>query len=734
MSKQHANTKTFSIGIEDLTAGGVTAFVSIAYSLSYAALIYSGSLSAGLDFGITASLLTAGITAMVVALGSTISTNIAGADSNASALMAAMAATLAVAVGASSGSDVGLGTVFVMLALCTLISGLVLLLIGLLKLGHWVRFVPYPVIGGFLLATGLLMIIGSLKLATGVSPLVDLAAYIGPAILPLAGAAIGFAILLAIAKARIPHFLTLPFMLVSGCLAGIALGPIYGANSAQLIELGWYFPAPEGGAWWQPFDFGTWTATNWPAIIGLSVQIFTVVAVTVLVVLLNTSGLEVVTREEADLNRELWVHGLANLASGAAGGFIGSVSVARSVLNAQAGASTKVAGTFAGILCLLMIFAGPFIVPLIPIPVFAGLLLFIGGQLVGEWVLAVRKRVNIPDHILIVAIGLIVVFWGFMPGLILGLLAAALIFVVNYAKVKAIRSSLTSKQASSPVERAPGEREILHEHGDLIRVLHLQGYLFFGTSDTLLAHVKSALAEMKNGFVILNFRQVTGLDTSAIQSFIRMVQLAEEHGAHILFTNLDPRIQKELQGERFIRKVGSRMHLEIPELADALEWCENQLVARFAHAKTGTRDLSDWLADELDSKDLAQRLMAQLQRLDLPAGQTFIEQGAPCDSMFFVKTGRVSIWLQPDAGKPGIRLRTMTRLTVVGEMGLLSGGTRGAAVITDEPSVIYKLDEVVLQEMAEKEPEIASALYRMLARLLTSRLAHANASISGLMD
>ena len=110
------------------------------------------------------------------------------------------------------------------------------------------------------------------------------------------------------------------------------------------------------------------------------------------------------------------------------------------------------------------------------------------------------------------------------------LLLSIVLFVINYSKVEVIKYQLTGKTFSSNVERSNHLKQILDEHGEEINILPLQGFIFFGTANRLLIQVQlrqkdKTLDELK--YLVFDFRHVTGLDSSAINSFNKLRILAD---------------------------------------------------------------------------------------------------------------------------------------------------------------------------------------------------------------
>jgi len=153
----------------DVTAGSISALVTLSYSISYAVLIFSGpTLEPFLARGFHAALVAAALVALVVALKSSFPAAIAGPDSNASAILAVMAAGVTRTLADTPGERVA-SSVVLMLILTAVLSGLIVWLMGLLRWGRLVRLIPYPVCGGFLAGSGFLLLAGAFKVLTGQS-------------------------------------------------------------------------------------------------------------------------------------------------------------------------------------------------------------------------------------------------------------------------------------------------------------------------------------------------------------------------------------------------------------------------------------------------------------------------------------------------------------------------------------------------------------------------------------
>src|SRR5262249_19569903 len=148
-----SNRPRLRAGLRDLLAGAICSILSVAYCLSYAALIFSGPLNPWLSYGVAVTFLSAAIAAAVMALRSSLPFAIAGPGTSTSAVTATLAAAMAAQLVAQGNTNL-LPPILIVIALATAATGIVLCFLGLSRTGRAIRFIPYPVIGGFLGATG----------------------------------------------------------------------------------------------------------------------------------------------------------------------------------------------------------------------------------------------------------------------------------------------------------------------------------------------------------------------------------------------------------------------------------------------------------------------------------------------------------------------------------------------------------------------------------------------------
>jgi Sulfate permease and related transporters (MFS superfamily) len=740
MMRQNGNRSVFS----NIFAGCICSLMTVIASISYATLIFSGNCAGYLQLGITSALVSATVIGFFVALKSSSPIAIAGPDANISAIIAIIAAGVSaqgMAHGASSSS------VFTMLwtalAVSSLLTGIFLFFVGRFHCGRWIRFIPYPVVGGFLAGTGWLLAKGSFKVMCGVplswKTLGILAAHQG-FVHWMPGAV--FAVVLIIVLRRFHHFLIMPAMLLA------AIGVCHAVLAAMNIPLvkamqdGWLLSSFPPDLFFRSFGSLSFTGFDSVALAGNIATIVALMIVTAIVILLNAASVELTTRRDVELDRELTTTGIANIVAAPLGALTGCTALSRTILNFKAGASNRISGIAAAMLCGILLLFGARMISLFPRPVLGGLLLYLGLSLLMEWVWDGWANLSRFDYFLVVAIIVIIALWGFLPGVGIGVVIACMLFAINYSKTGVIKRVFSRATCHSNVERAMDQQELLREKGDAIYIVQLRGYIFFGTAYPLLTQVQRHLqssAKMPVRFVVLDFTGVNGLDSSSTLSFSKLLQYAQGQNVTVLFVNVQREVEKLLKGA--IDSVGpagispgAAAAMFFPDLDYALGWCEDKILSAAGHGAAGEpHTFTGYFASFFTRPELIPRLMNYLERLEVKAGFVLFEQGAPSTNCYFVESGEVTALLKLPENNGHKRLSTMSAGTVIGEMGLYLGTKRSATAVAEKESVLFRLSAESLKTIEEKDLELAAALHRFFVRLLATRLVHANEEMAFLL-
>ncbi|MEM6349654.1 MAG: SulP family inorganic anion transporter [Cyanobacteria bacterium P01_D01_bin.14] len=717
-SKAAPATSPFQQALTDVLSGLLIGSISVLSAISLASLIFSAGLESFLPLGIGVMLVSNLIIRTVTALGSAFPMVIGNPQPEQAAILSIMAAAIALRLGTTP--DAILPTVLAAIALSSLATGLFLLVLSPLKLDKVIRFIPYPIVGGFLAGVGLLLVKGGVQFML---PSGGLASMLGSPIRWLPGLLLAGWLMFVAQRVRRPALIPVSVLGAIALFYGVMplMQLTLSAAESQGLLLG---PFPQD-RYWQVLDGITIAQVNW-SILGQQVgNIIMLATLSALSLILSAVGLEVVTDREVQLRRELATVGLANCLSSLVAGPAGSFSLKSTLLAWRMGGRRRLVGLTAAAVFALTLLAGVSVLDKMPRSVVGGVLMYLGLSLISEWLVTSRRSLPLADYFTILLIAGIIAIAGLMQGIGIGLVVAAFVFVLRYSQVATTRRISTGRRQRSNVERPSRQQRWLKQHGDQIYILELQGFLFFGTVNTLLELVRSRLRDRQLPalqFVVFDFRLVTGLDASALVVFKKLQQTANRHQLMLVFTALSEDLWRHI-------KPGINLDQSSPieqffDLDRGLEWCENQLLKASEQNSLPAETSSLMLSGLFNDEDDISLFLDYLQKVTLTAGSYLFRQGDRSDSLYFIASGRVNI-LREDRRTPPQRLRSLGQGAVFGEMGLYSQLPRSASVQAERNSCLYKLDHTALSRMETTDPILANKLHTFVIRSISAWLSHA---------
>jgi SulP family sulfate permease len=726
-----------------LTVAAISGLVVITYQISFASLIFSGDLSPYLSRGIGFCLMGVVLIASIEALLSGTPGMVAIPTVGSAVILAALAAGISREL--SSGPAQVFPTVTAGITAAALLTGGVFLLLGGLRLGDLIRYIPYPVIGGFLAGTGWLVFSGALKtmnnLALNLSNLGRFA-QAEAVVRWLPGLAYGILIFLIVRRYK--HFLITPLMIL-GAVGGFYLILwLTGTGLAEATQMGLLFEPFQAGMLWQPPPFGQLAAVDWGAIARQAADIATLVLISSITLLLYASGVELSAGREVDLNRELRACGAGNLAGAFTASPPGYTIITMSVLSSRLGANSRWVGLLVAAICAGVLLFGAPLISLFPKPVLGGVLAFLGLTFLADWLYDGLRKFSRADYAIVVLITLVMGSFGLLPGLGVGLALAAGLFIVQYSQVPVVKHILSGRTFRSRVVRSHTQAELLRQEGEALQILELQGYVFFGTANRIYEQLKERLEAAGTRLpvvLVLDFRWVNGIDASAALSFVRLKRLLRKFGVQLVFSGLRPEIEHKLRKE--VLTPADREHWRLlPDLDHAVEWFEQRVlegeagrqaevtaqpgVVQAGQERGGLALLFAALgvaAEEVeqDADQALLRLLGYLERVELASGQSLITQGEPHKCMYFLDAGELTIEYRTGENQ-SVRLETSGPGTIVGELGLYLGTPASASVTAARPSIAYGLSDDNLHRLELEDPLAAALLHRFLLKRVGQRL------------
>ena len=442
--------------------------------------------------------------------------------------------------------------------------------------------------------------------------------------------------------------------------------------------------------------------------------------------LFNTTGIEVATQREADLERELNVTGLANILTGALAGYAGCVSVSRSILSYNSGGTGRLSGLTVAAISVLMLAVAPMLLGYMPKFVLGGLLIYLGADQLHKWIVESRKRLSKTEYVSLLAIIVIILQWGFVAGVLIGVVIGCATFALSASRIDSIKFSFDGSEYRSSLDRSRDDQAVLAAHGGRIQGLNLQSYLFFGSANRLYQHVKALLSRHPAcRYLVFDFKLVTGIDSSAAYSFAQIKRSADDLGVRLVLVHLPDAAEKALRSSGFI----SNDVRIIAELDHALEQCENEIIAEHQGLEQEEASLRDWFTQILGDEHDAAALMHRCERIEVDAGETIVRAGDAADSMHFILDGRVGIMVPAEQGRT-TRVRSLGRYTTIGEMGLVSRAPRSATIQAEVASILYVLSTPQFEAIKADDPALSQKLLTYFVSVMAERLSFANRTIA----
>lgn len=422
------------------------------------------------------------------------------------------------------------------LTLAFLVGGLQVVA-GLLRLGTVVDYISQAVVLGYITGAGVLIGVGQLQHVTGtpggsghlVTSLWGWASHLNQVHLPSVLLALATVAGIVAMRRTMSHQPATLWAMVVGTLLAWALD--LGGGGMRLV--GDLAPVPAGLPPLTLPDLSLVTALGPAALAAMLLSL--VESSSVARAIASRSG------QRLDTSVDFFGLGLANLAAAFTGGYPVSGSLTRSVLNERAGAVSRLAGMAGGVMMLLaLVVAGP-AVDLTPVPSLAGILLVMAADLVD--LKRIREVISADRGDWMAFLGTVIGTWV-LPldqAILLGVAISIVIFLrrVRHLVVRELAfdefGRLRERDTDNAFMTAPG-----------IKVLHVQGNLFFGAANELRDAIDDAMQDSGAKVLVLRLKRTQGMDLTTASVLLAAARGMERRGQHLLLVGVLPRAMELL--------------------------------------------------------------------------------------------------------------------------------------------------------------------------------------------
>ena len=632
-----------------------------------------------------------------------------------------------------------------MIALVSLMCGVLQVGFGVAGLGRLIKYMPFPVVSGYLSGVGLIIIVSQVPKFLGVPKGTHFWESLrSPWLWRWEGMVVGgVTVLVMLFASKVTKAVPAAILgLVSGVLAYFALALYHPALlelAGNKLIIGQLGGSAEGG-------FFTAMVGRWKAFGGVNpsdLKLLITPALTLAVLLsidtLKTCVvLDALTRTRHNSNRELIGQGLGNLASTAVGGMPGAGQMGATLVNISSGGQTRVSGLIEGALALVAFLVLGQFIAWVPIAGLAGILIVVGFRMFDRHSLHLLKsRSTILDFVVIVAVVAVALSVSLIAASAVGIALAIMLFIREQVGGAVVRRKTYANQMFSKQMRLPEEMEILTQRGDQAVIFELQGSLFFGTTDQLYTAIEPDLKVRK--YVVLDMRRVQSVDFTAAHMLEQVQGMLAERDCYLIFSELPRAAPSGQDMKRYFQTMGlvrSERHVRgFRELDAALEWVEDQILQeqRLEKAAETPLELHEIEVFKGRKEDTLSELTACLVKRSVKDGEYIFRRGDEGDELFLIRRGAVRIML-PIVGKRSHHLATFGRGDFFGEMTFLDREPRSADAVAGADTDLFVLSRERFDALADHHKRLGMSLLEGLAKALAIRLRHTNTELRTLEE
>lgn len=457
---------------------------------------------------------------------------------------------------------------------CFVLAGVIQIIMGIFKIGTLIRFIPYPVISGFMSGIGVIIILLQLFPAIGQgSPpsTLDVVKSIGPALQSINLVALGYTALTIAIIYLFPKITkAVPGTLVA--LIGVTVLSILLDLEVPVIgDIPSGLPAFLGG---NLLDIPTSAYTQ------IFTSALTLAALGSIDSLLTSVVADNVTKTRHDSNRELLGQGIGNSISGLFAGLPGAGATMRTLVNIRSGGNSRVSGVIHSItLIIILLGVGPY-AALIPRSVLAGVLITVGIGILDYRGFKHINKVPRTDAAIMIIVLLVTVFLDLLIAVAIGMVLAAFFFMKKMSDIVENQSKI-SEISSFTNELGWSGEEIPASWREKIFVKSVDGPLFFGFA-TYFQRMANQLPGVK--YVIFRMENVPFMDQSGLYALEEAVLSLEQRNIDVLLTGLNTQPEDMLRRIRVIPALVEEEHL-FKDFHGAVEWLKIHLNGYEAETK-----------------------------------------------------------------------------------------------------------------------------------------------------
>lgn len=717
--------------ISDFWGGLAAMLVALPSAIAFGVTIYAGLGAQYSAFGALAGILG------VISLG-LIAPIFGGTNLLISAPCAPAAAVISAFVIEKMSSGLSPDYILILITLIALLSGVFQLSFGFLKLGTLIKFMPYPVVSGYLSGVGLYIIASQTPKFLGAPKDIHFwESVLHTQLWKWQSITIGLVTIFAMVIA--PKITKVVPAVIIALLSGIAsyfalslIDPNLLNKVSNSLIVGNISTNTGGIASQITAKLNSITKINLSDLSILIVPALTLSVLLSIDTLKTCVVLDALTHSRHNSNQELIGQGIGNVFSSFLGGVPGAGTMGATLVNISSGASSRVSGVIEGVFAIIAFLVLGELISWVPIASLAGILIVIGIKMIDKNSFNfLKSKSTVLDFIVIFAVVITALTVSLIMASATGVVLAIMLFIREQIGTSIVHRKSYGNQLFSKQVRVGKEVEVLKQNGDNLVIYELKGSLFFGTANQLYSALEKDFKTKK--YIILDMKRVQTVDLTAAHILEQIEEIIHSNNGHLLFSRVPKTLPTGQDVQNYLGEVGvvkeeSKVKI-FPDIYDAIEWVENDIIETFKEDKEEkTLDIQDFELFKGRKETTLKDLKSNLKSCSYKAGEKIFSFGDIGDELYLIRKGSIKIVL-PLPNNQSHHLSTFGQGNFFGEMSFLDGVNRSADALAETNVELFSLSRKTFEEFAEEHKSSGIILLEGLASVLAGRLRLTNSEL-----
>lgn len=679
----------------------------------------------------------------VVAVG-TIAAILGGTDRLISAPSAPAAAVLSAFALETITHGVNPDTIFIMLMVVALLAGILQITFGAIGLGRLIKYMPFPVVSGYLSGIGLYIIASQAPKFLGMpSGTYFWDSLQNPFLWQWQSVTVGTITILAMLFAH-KLFRTIPAVIIA-LTVGISSYFAIGLIDPSLLQIT------------SPFIIGKLSNGDGINLLSALTQriqnlsylsfddisqlFFPALTLAVLLsidTLKTCIVLDSMTHSFHNPNKELIAQGSGNIVSALIGGMPGSGTMGPTMINFTSGASSRASGLIEGVMGILAFLILGSLIAWIPIASLAGILIVIGFRMIDQHsVQLIKTRKTSLDFLIIVAVALTAISVSLIAASGVGLILAIILYIAQQIGTSVVNRHTDGSEVRSKLIRNRDETDLLLEKGSEFSLYELHGSLFFGTANQLYAMLQEDLKTKK--YIIIDMKRVQTVDLTAAHILLQIKDMLHEKNGYLILSRLPHKLPTGDDLESYFNQIGLLKHLSpiklFDDLDDAIEWTENKIIqeSMLEEREEELLQLRDFTLFKERKEETLAEIQSLVQSRSFKKGEVIYSQGDSRGEIFLIRRGLVRIMLPADNRK-SVHLSTVGQNNFFGEFSFLEGSPHYTDAVAESDTDLYVITSETFALFSEHHKKASFQFMQSLATELAQRLRLTRSELSAEVD